>query len=340
MSTVVSKNVQIGADGTASNNFTIYQPESPDGTLRIGNGNSGTTSAQVVLTSAGNVGIGTSSPAQALSVSGNIAATGSIDCGTQFLGLSTDSATAPSFSFTGDTDTGVFRTGTNSLGLTTGGTVRLTLSTSALVSTLPFDAPDGTAAQPAFTFSGDTNTGIFRPSSDTIAFAEGGVEAMRIDSSGRLLVGTTSTAGGASTKLYLRSGNQTWQAGPDSGGGFVVYNSSDVGVFISSGSTSWTAQSDERLKTTIKPFENAAQKVCTLRAGTGRYLTDDESVSRSFLIAQDVQKVLPEAVIVQPDERGTLGLAYTEVIPLLVASIQELKAELDAVKAQLATPSA
>jgi hypothetical protein len=62
MSTVVSKNVQIGADGTASNNFTIYQPESPDGTLRIGNGNSGTTSAQVVLTSAGNVGIGTSTP--------------------------------------------------------------------------------------------------------------------------------------------------------------------------------------------------------------------------------------------------------------------------------------
>jgi hypothetical protein len=63
MSTLVSKNVQIGADGTASNNFTIYQPTSPDGTLRIGNGNTGTTSAQVVLTSAGNVGIGTSSPA-------------------------------------------------------------------------------------------------------------------------------------------------------------------------------------------------------------------------------------------------------------------------------------
>jgi hypothetical protein len=62
-STVVAKNLQVGADGTASNNFTIYQPASPDGTLRIGNGNTGTTSAQVVLTSAGNVGIGTSSPA-------------------------------------------------------------------------------------------------------------------------------------------------------------------------------------------------------------------------------------------------------------------------------------
>ena len=51
----------------------------------------------------------------------------------------------------------------------------------------------GTAALPAITTSGDTNTGIFFPAADTIAFAEGGVEAMRIDSSGNVLV--TSAAG-------------------------------------------------------------------------------------------------------------------------------------------------
>ena len=68
MSTVITKNLQIGADGTASNNFTVYQPASPDGTLRIGNGNTGTTSTDVALTSAGNVGIGTSAPAERLHV--------------------------------------------------------------------------------------------------------------------------------------------------------------------------------------------------------------------------------------------------------------------------------
>jgi chaperonin cofactor prefoldin len=53
----------------------------------------------------------------------------------------------------------------------------------------------GTASAPALQPTSDTNTGIFFPAADTIAFAEGGSEAMRIDSSSRLLVGTSSTSG-------------------------------------------------------------------------------------------------------------------------------------------------
>jgi hypothetical protein len=49
----------------------------------------------------------------------------------------------------------------------------------------------GTAAAPAITTSGDTNTGIFFPAADTIAFAEGGTEAMRLDSSGNMGIGLT-----------------------------------------------------------------------------------------------------------------------------------------------------
>jgi hypothetical protein len=50
----------------------------------------------------------------------------------------------------------------------------------------------GTAAAPAITTTGDTNTGMFFPAADTIAFAEGGAEAMRLNSSGNVGIGTSS----------------------------------------------------------------------------------------------------------------------------------------------------
>jgi len=48
----------------------------------------------------------------------------------------------------------------------------------------------GTTAAPSISPTGDSNTGIFFPSADTIAFGEGGAEAARFDSSGRLGIGT------------------------------------------------------------------------------------------------------------------------------------------------------
>jgi hypothetical protein len=52
--------------------------------------------------------------------------------------------------------------------------------------------PAGSASTPAIQGPGDSNTGLFFPAADTIAFAEGGTEALRIDSSGRVGIGTSS----------------------------------------------------------------------------------------------------------------------------------------------------
>ena len=169
------------------------------------------------------------------------------------------------------------------------------------------------------------------------------VDAMRIDASGNVLIGgATSTvqtgcsyivggaASGAIGMLNLRNRQSTAGkyslVGPtnDADPYFVIYNQSSVGVYLAPGGTSWTAGSDETTKDIIEPITNAAEKVSTLRAVIGKYKKDDEGTRRSFLIAQDVQAVLPEAVSNAPD--GTLGLQYTDVIPLLVAAIQEQQA--------------
>jgi len=61
---------------------------------------------------------------------------------------------------------------------------------------------DGTVSAPSITNIGDTNTGIFFPAADTIAFTEGGVESMRIDSSGNVGINTTTIT----SKLTINTG--------------------------------------------------------------------------------------------------------------------------------------
>jgi len=89
---------------------------------------------------------------------------------------------------TNKTLTGAVMNGT--VGATTPSTGAFTTLSATGVTTVQA----GTAAAPAITTSGDTNTGIFFPAADTIAFAEGGAEAMRIDSSGGVRINNTSNA--------------------------------------------------------------------------------------------------------------------------------------------------
>ena len=110
------------------------------------------------------------------------------------------------------------------------------------------------------------------------------------------------------------------------------------GVQLTNGATSWTGMSDERDKENLVTISDAITKIKTLRTVIGNYIWQPD-VKHAFLIAQDVQAVLPEAVDImntyEETEKQRLGLRYTEVIPLLTAALQEAIGRIEALEAQL-----
>ena len=154
--------------------------------------------------------------------------------------------------------------------------------------------------------------------------------ALASNNTGPVFVGRTGAHGSTTARWY--AGSNSWIKGGTAYDTYTVAAGAGAsgGVSLTSGATSWASASDERLKDIIEPITDAANKVSQLRAVIGKYKTDEEGTRRPFLIAQDVQAVLPEAVTEgrnsKDDETEYLQVAYTEVIPLLVAAIKEQQA--------------
>ena len=92
--------------------------------------------------------------------------------------------------------------------------------------------------------------------------------------------------------------------------------------------------SDERLKTEIETIPNALQKIKTINGVTFNWnsLAENKDTEKreAGVIAQQVQKVLPEIISVR--DNGYLAVAYEKLVPLLIEAIKELSAEVEALK--------
>jgi hypothetical protein len=158
----------------------------------------------------------------------------------------------------------------------------------------------------------------------------GGIDINRSSGPG-LTLGVSGTARGF---FYVNTGNNgvLWET--VSGVNAIVASGGTGGVSLANGATAWASLSDERHKDIIEPISNATEKVASLRSVIGKYKTDEAGTRRSFLIAQDVQAVLPEAV--DNTDTENLALRYSDLIPLLVAAIKEQQALIQTLTARVA----
>lgn len=176
------------------------------------------------------------------------------------------------------------------------------------------------------------------------------VEKMRIDSSGNLLVGTTNTSqsAGVGTKIFpsgnvsvVSSGGDGFDFYSTAAGAYRFYVSSAGQIFATS--TTITGISDQRLKENIRDLDDGLSSIMALKPrkfdwkqGKGAGTQN----ARGF-IAQEFEEVFPDLVDEwkdpAPEGEEPYKSVRADLIPTLVKAIQELKAELDAAKARIAT---
>jgi hypothetical protein len=135
-------------------------------------------------------------------------------------------------------------------------------------------------------------------------------------------------------RVALKTGKGALGIGTNNVGTYELYVQGEA--YATGG---WTP-SDIRFKEDIAGIESPLEKVLGLKGVSFKWKTEEYG-DRGFpegehygVIAQDAEKVLPEIVKEGPD--GGKAVAYSEIIPVLIESIRELKAENDAMRQRIA----
>ena len=191
---------------------------------------------------------------------------------------------------------------------------------------------------------------------DYLSFSTAAAERVRINSSGDLLVGTTSSSidNTAGTKIVF--GQRTLNiVSNDSGNPQIIlnnvgfgakqisfrYTNGEVGsISISSTATAYTTSSDYRLKENVVAISDGITRLKTLKPSRFNFIADSETTVDGFL-AHEVTAV-PEAITgtkdaVDSDNNPVYqGIDQSKLVPLLTAALQEAVAKIEVLETKVA----
>ena len=319
--------------------------------------------------SSGNVGIGTTSPARHLHVNSGSAQVTSIFQSTgasSYLDFA-NSTTAQGRSRIGaeGTDTLVFKTeATERMRITSSGdlhvstlgskfTLGLELNSSAhgdfgiKASTprLTFEpTADGQSSRVQFcktdgtlwgSIYGFNDTEIMQFTADVFTFKTSSTERMRVDLSGNLFVGCDTTPSATVHGFAVNPAGvvRTSRNGTAAASHYIFYNDNgQVGDINTSGTaTAYNITSDQRLKENIA--DAPAGNIDAIRVRSFDWKADGTHQTYG-MVAQELIDVAPEAVSQGETEDDMWGVDYSKLVPMMIKEIQDLKAEVAALKGE------
>jgi hypothetical protein len=226
---------------------------------------------------------------------------------------------------------------------TDGGSVSVT-------SAIQFSRRNGGANDAAIKMQHDGSDGI-----SNLQFHFGASERMRIDASGRLLLGKTTTDDTVTgVKLGAVSGDNTFCAGNGFAWGLMVNRQADNGsailfrrgntdvgsISVTATNTSYNTSSDYRLKEDVQPMVGSVDRLMALKPVNFAWKASGERVD-GFL-AHEAQEVVPEAITGSKDavdDEGNpqyQGIDQSKLVPLLTAALQEALTKIEALEARMA----
>ncbi len=266
-----------------------------------------------------------------LTTTGNASVTGSFDAsttiaaGTAFRGNGADSAAAPSYAFTGDIDTGMFRPSAGKLGFSTDGVGRVYIDDAGLVgvaNTIPLGR--------VHVVSG-SEPGVISSTGTTVTAVD--------TTNPRFFGNTNSTTNTGSVVFESRSNVSTLQRFHFS---FCNPNGVVGSISTSGSATGFNTSSDYRLKTNVIPVADASARVLALNPVNFKWIADPAGPAVDGFLAHEAQAVVPQAVTGTKDEVNEAGApAYqgidqSKLVPLLTAALREALAEITALKVRVA----